>query len=197
MFALSWATNWFGVRKHLAGELPAAQESYKWSTKLNPLSPAAHYNQGVAYEDQQNYARAHAEYQLAIEGGLIAAYNNQARLYILKENEDAAVSLLKTGLPLAKEPRVKADMYKNLGWARLEQGRLDEAKLDLTQAIKLKSDRAPAYCLLAQVLEREGDKQGALVAWRDCLGFNAQKTSEEDKWYHLARQRLEAQEGAK
>lgn len=89
-------------------------------------------------------------------------------------------------------------MYKNQGWARLEQGRHDEAKLDLSEAIKLKSERAPAYCLLAQVLEREGDKKGALVQWENCLGFAYQpNTPEEDKWIYLARQRLDTEGGEK
>ena len=198
LFALSWMANWYGVRNHLASQLPKAQFGYSWALKLNPLSAAAHYNQGAIYEDQQNYERAHAEYQLAIEGGLIEAYNNQARLYILEGKYDAAVSLLRIGLGLAKDTRVRADMYKNQGWARLEQGRHDEAKLDLTEAIKLKSERAPAYCLLAQVLEREGDKKGGLVQWENCLGFAYQpNTPEEDKWIYLARQRLDTEGGEK
>lgn len=203
LFALSWLANWYGVTNHQAGQLPLAQFGYSWALKLNPWSAAAHYNQGATYEDQYNYELARAEYQLAIEGGLVEAYNNQARLYILQGNYDAAVSLLRIGLGLAKNDRVRADMYKNRGWARLHQGRYAEAKLDLTEAIKLKSDSpsgdsfaslAPAYCLLAQVLEREGDKKGALVQWENCLGFAYQpNTPEEDKWIHLARQRLDAE----
>lgn len=192
LFALSWLANWYGVTNHLSGQLPQAQFSYRLALLLNPLSPAAHYNQAATYEDQHNYPLAQSEYQLAIEGGSIAAYNNMARLYILQGNYDAAISLLRVGLPLAQDD-IKADMYKNRGWARLEQGRYDEAKLDLTEAIKLKSDRASAYCLLAQVLERQTDKKGALSEWENCLGFAYQpKTPEEDKWVHLARQRLEA-----
>ncbi|MCC5624279.1 tetratricopeptide repeat protein [Nostoc sp. CHAB 5715] len=194
LFTFSWLANWYGVINHLAGKLPNAQLGYFVALKLNPSSAAAHYNQGAAYEDQQNYERAHAEYQLAIEGGVIEAYNNQARLYILQRNYDSAVSLLRIGLPLAKNERVRANMYKNRGWARLMQDRFTEAKLDLTQAIELKSDRAPAYCLLAQVLEREGDKKSALVEWEKCLGFAYQpKTLEEDKWINLARQRLQTE----
>ncbi|HEY9778807.1 MAG TPA: tetratricopeptide repeat protein [Leptolyngbyaceae cyanobacterium] len=190
LFALSWLANWYGVTNHLSGQLPQAQFGYSLALKLNPLSPAAHYNQAATYEDQHNYPLAQSEYQLAIKGGLIAAYNNMARLYILQGNYDAAISLLRVGLPLAKDD-IKADMYKNRGWARLEQSRYDEAKLDLTEAIKLKSDRASAYCLLAQVLERQTDKKGALSQWENCLGFAYQpKTPEEDKWVDLARQRL-------
>lgn len=212
LFALSWLANWYGVTNHLAGKLPKAQFFYFLAHKLNPASPATHYSQGVMYEDQQNYEKARAEYQLAIEGGLIEAYNNQARLYILQTKEyDAAVALLNKGLLLAKNDRVKADMYKNRGWARLEQGRYAEAKVDLQEAIKLKSDspnsdsypsgtpeannsRAPAYCLLAQVLEREGDNKSAIPQWENCLGYSYQTNlPEEDSWFHLAQQRLNVQ----
>ena len=197
-FALSWLANWYGVTNHQIGQLPLAQLGYSLALKLNPLSAAAHYNQGATYEDQQNYEMAHAEYQQAIEDGLIEAYNNQARLYILQGNYDAAVSLLRIGLGLAKDDRVRADMYKNQGWARLEQGRHHEAKLDLEAAIKLKSKHAPAYCLLAQVLEHEGNKKDAKVQWENCLGFAYQpNTPELDKWVNLARQRLAAKGGEK
>ena len=192
LFGWSWLANWYGVTNHLRGQLSKAEFGYSWALKLNPLSAAAHYNQGGIYEDQQNYKRAHAKYQLAIEGGLVEAYNNQARLYILEGNYDAATSLLRIGLPLTKDPQVKASMYKNLGWAGLEQGDLAPARFYLTQAIKLKSDCASPFCLLAQLLEREGDKKGALVIWQNCLAFNAQELPEEAKWYFEARKRLEA-----
>lgn len=196
-WGLSWLAGWYGVTNHLAGQLPKAQVGYKVALKLTPWSAAAHYNQGAAYEDEQNYERAHAEYQIAIEGGLVPAYNNQARLYILEGKYDAAVSLLRIGLPLAKnEDDLQYSMLKNLGWARLEQGRLSEARLNLEDAIKLKSTRAPAYCLMAQMLERQGDKKNALVEWENCLGLSYKpQTPEEDKWLELASQRLSAKGG--
>ena len=138
VFALSWLANWYGVKNQLAGQLPLAQFSYSLALKLNPLSAAAHYNQAATYEEQYNYQLAHTEYQRAMEGGLIEAYNNQARLYILEGNYDAAVSLV--GVVSLAQDDIKADMYKNRGWARLLQGRYSEAKLDLTGAIKLASE---------------------------------------------------------
>lgn len=200
-FALSClVNNWYGVKNHLAGRLPKAQLGYKMALKLNPWSAAAHYNMGSAYEDEQNYVQAHDEYQKAIEGGIVPAYNNQARLYILSGKYDAAVALLRIGLPLAKDEddRVKYSMLKNLGWSRLEQGYLEEAKINLQDAIQLKSDSSPAYCVLAQVLERKGEKKDALGEWENCLRFGYQaQTPEEDKWERVAQQRLVAAEKGK
>jgi tetratricopeptide (TPR) repeat protein len=190
---LSWLLNWYGVTNHLAGNLPKAQFFYALAHKLTPVSAATHYNRGAMYEEQQNYESARAEYQLAIEGGLIDAYNNQARLYILAGKYDRAIALLKTGLPLAREDSVKYTMLKNQGWARLEQGSYAQAKIDLQQAIALKKDESSAYCLLAQVLEGEGDREGAFAAWESCLGYSYQpKFPEEDQWIDMASQRLDA-----
>lgn len=200
-FALSWLANWYGAKSHLGGQLPKAELSYKIALKLIPFSPLSaptHYNLGTVYEDQQDYKQAKVQYQLAIEGGLIPAYNNQARLYILAGNYDAAVTLLKGAIPLEKDANARYSMLKNRGWGRLEQGRLEEAHLDLTEAIALRSDRAPAYCLLAQVLERQGEKKKAISQWGNCIAYSYQpQTPEEDKWINLAQQRLKAEESSR
>lgn len=193
-FGLSWLANWYGLMNHLDGQLPQAQLGYFIALKLNPVMPEAHYNKGTAYEDQQNYSRAHTEYQLAIEGGLVEAYNNQARLYILQGKYDVAVSLLEIGLPLAKNEleQTNYSFLKNLGWARLEQGYLEQAKVNLSEAIQLESSQAPAYCLLAQLLERQGMNKQALLEWENCLRFSYGQLPEEDRWMHTAQQRLKA-----
>ncbi len=197
-YALSWLGNWYGTKSHLAGELPQAQIAYDWVLDINPWSAEAHYNLGAVYEDQQNYQQAQVQYQKAIELGLFAAYNNQARLYLLRGKSDTAIALLQTGLPLARnqEPRIKYSFFKNRGWARLQQGRLEEAQVELEQAIALQQERSAAHCLFAQVLERRGEKQQALQHWEDCLAYTyLPRTPEEDIWTRLAQQRLKASFG--
>lgn len=197
-YALSWLGNWYGTKSHLAGKLPQAQIAYDWVLDINPWSAEAHYNLGAVYEDQQNYQQAQLQYQRAIELGLFAAYNNQARLYLLQEKSDPAIALLQAGLPLARnqEPRIKYSFLKNRGWARLQQGRLEEAQVELTQAIVLEQERSAAHCLLAQVLERRNEKQQALQHWEDCLAYTyLPRTPEEDIWTRLAQQRLKSSFG--
>lgn len=121
-------------------------------------------------------------------------YNNQARLYILEGNYQAAVSLIRIGLPLAQDDSVKYALLKNRGWARLGQNRYEEAKSDLQKAIKLKNNKSAAYCLLAQVLEKEGDNQSAIAEWEKCEGY-AYKAEypEEDTWRDMASKRLNSE----
>lgn len=200
-YGLSWLANWYGIKSYLAGNLPQAQSAFNWALKTDPLnlwSAETHYNLGGLYEAQQNYQQAQAEYQRAMELGLLEAYNNQARLYILKGNYSAAVVLLQFGIRLTKNeaPEDRYNFFKNLGWARLEQGSVEEAEIELEQAIALQGDRAAAYCLLAQVLDRQGEKKQAVSHWEDCLAYtHLPRTPEEDKWIRLGQQRLKAAYG--
>ncbi len=179
-----------GLENYRAGHLASAQFDYDRALKLNPDYPEAHYNLGLLYEDLQDPDRARTEYQLALSGGLDAAYNNSARLYILEENYSAAVQLLLVGLDSAQDDTVRYDMLKNLGWARLGQGRYAEAKASLEPAIALASEKAAAYCLLAQVLEAQDDQARALVEWENCLKFADGRNPDEDAWIDLARRAL-------
>ena len=184
-----------GVENYLAGRLDSARLDYGRALDLNPDYFAAHYNLGLLYEDLQDFKAARAEYRVAVQGGLDAAYNNLARLHILSEEYSPAVSLLLTGLERAQDDNVKYDMLKNLGWARLGQGRYSEAEIHLRAAVELDADEAPAHCLLAQALEGQGDAVGALAEWEDCLRFADPRKPDEDAWIGLARQTMESEEG--
>ncbi len=188
-----WYNN-SGLQNYSAGRLTSAQFDYLRAIKLNPDYVEAHYNLGLLYEDLQQMDKARAEYWAAVQGGLDAAHNNLARLYILEEDYAAAVPLLRKGLLIAKADAVKYDLHKNLGWARLGQARYDEALAELQAAIALAADQAPAHCLMAQVLEGQGDSVGARAEWETCLKLADPLRPDEDTWIGLARQRL-AEEG--
>ena len=182
-----WYNN-HGLQNYGAGRLTSAQFDYLRAIKLNPDYPEAHYNLGFLYEDLQQIEEAKGEYLAAVQGRLDAAYNNLARLYILDKNYIAAVPLLKQGLLLTNDDAVKYDLHKNLGWARLGQARYEEAIAELQAAIALAPNQAPAHCLLAQVLESQGND--AKPEWEICLRFADSSRPDEDMWIGLARQRL-------
>ena len=178
-----------GFLSHKSGQLTSARFDYERSLKLSPDYAEAHYNLGILYEDLHDFERAGTEYQIAVQGSLDAAYNNLARIYILDANYSVAISLLLEGLDLAGDD-VIYDMLKNLGWARLGQKRYAEAKVHLQNAIELEDNRAPAYCLLAQVLDAQGDNEPAQIAWHKCLSFASERYPDEDVWIGMARQHL-------
>lgn len=179
-----------GVENYLVSQLPLAVSNFTKALKLDPNFAETHYNLGSLYEDLRDFERARSEYGLAMLGGLAAAYNNQARLYILEKDYVAAVDLLLKGLLLAEHDAEKYALHKNLGWARLGQGRYAEAKAELMAAIDLDKEQAPAYGLLAQALEGLGEQEDALVAWENCLRYASSYRPDEDTWIGLARLRL-------
>lgn len=100
------------------------------------------------------------------------------------------------------KPVTKQAVLKNLGWARLRQKNYPDAEAKLLEAIEMtpsiqfeNDDRrreaiADTHCLLAQVMEGQGNKKGALAKWKIC-NQNANITiPEHDEWSAVAEKRL-------
>lgn len=182
------------------GQLAMAEYRYDRALKLNPSRLDIHYKLGRLYEDLTQVEQAAIEYQVAVKGGrdgeAYKAYDRLARLYILEgspENYSKAVSLLNEGLGVAlakTDTDTMYAIYKNLGWARLNQERYIEANDVLQRAINLAPESAPAYCLQAQALEGLRNPIAAMAAWEQCLRFANQKDPDEDLWIGMALKRL-------
>ncbi|MCL1466830.1 protein kinase domain-containing protein [Argonema galeatum] len=184
-----------GVEDYLANQPNQALLNFNTALRFDPDFAEAYYNRGAIYENLRDFDRARSEYQIAAKGGIPEAYNNLARLYILKKDYAAAIDLIGQGMKQAKVTKeMKYVLHKNLGWARLEQHRYPEAKEHLQIAINSDGDRAAAYCLLAQVLEAQGDMKGALVKWKSCRQYASQYKPDEDTWMGIADKRLAAGE---
>ncbi|MBD1937400.1 4-Cys prefix domain-containing protein [Microcoleus sp. FACHB-68] len=183
-----------GTANYSEGQLQSAKFYYELALKLNPKSGAAHYSLGMICEDKKDFECANNQYSLATQSNdknvAPAAISNLSRLQILDRDSAKAVDLLLPNLELAEHPRVKAALYKNLGWARLEQTRYAEAETNLQKAIKLAGNWASPHCLLAQVLEAQGKKPASLVEWKNCRDYPSGGSPEEDTWKSTARQRL-------
>lgn len=182
----------------VADDLSSAKEKYEWAIWWDADNAEAHYNLGSLYEKQVQLEKASAQYQLAIEGGLDAAYNNLARLYINDQKYEEAANLLVEGLKIVEDDDddddvrydVRYDMLKNFGWARLMQADYAQAESHLRAAIRLNDKRAPAYCLLAQVREKQNKLDDALSEWEQCLKYADVSRPDEAEWLRIARERL-------
>jgi tetratricopeptide (TPR) repeat protein len=197
-----------GLKNHFPAEnsgqkkLGSAEQDYQRAISLNPDNTDAHYNLGNLYEEWQQIDKAKQEYQMAIAGDLPRAYNNLGRLYILEKKYPQAAALLTKGLELTKDkniaPEVQYSFHKNLGWVRFEQGRYKEAQIQLqiaialletTDASKYAQNPGSAYCLMAQVLEKQKAPQ-ALSQWQKCAHIGSTTNPDEDTWLHLAHEKL-------
>ncbi|MEG3967229.1 protein kinase [Microcoleus sp. T2B6] len=162
--------------------LETAEISYKTALFFKPNDGQTNYNLGVLHEDKQEYDRARAAYQIAVNAGINKALNNLARLEILDKQYAKALPLLEKALPLATDIKTTYTIHKNLGWAQLELGRYEEANNNLTKAINIASERSVAYCLQAVLLERQGNKQASISNWEKCYNNLQSESSEEQRW---------------
>jgi tetratricopeptide (TPR) repeat protein len=182
--------NNYGLSQYEVGNLSSAEQNFLRAIKMNPGYKEAHYNLGLVYEDIHDYAKARAEYNLALLGRLDAANNNLGRLYILDKDYDAAISVLLPGL-ITTDKEIRYDLLKNLGWARLMQGRYEEASTYLLEAKTLAPEKAPAHCLLAQIFYKNNLPTEEIESWSYCLMYATNQNVDEDTWLNLARQRMQ------
>lgn len=151
-------------------------DNYQKAFQLKPNNWEGHYGLGSFYDDRGKYDLAEQQYKLAIEidrDRAVGAINNLARLKNMQKESEAAAALALQGLSHAQDPQAQAALYKNLGWARLEQKRYVEAKDFLQKAAQLDSERIDAYCLLAQAQEALGEMDSTRISWEVCLIANS------------------------
>ena len=178
---LPWtASRYYATGQHqyfTEGKLASAQASFQRALQLNPNFPEANHALALTYEDLRDFDSAKAEYVKAVNAGLLISVNNLARLQIAEEQdyESAAVLLLQAlhGKERDREDtQLEYGLRKNLGWAWLEQNRLLKAQGELIKANQIEASlpepRPDAYCLLAQVLERQENAADAQAEWEKC-----------------------------
>jgi tetratricopeptide (TPR) repeat protein len=197
-----------GIQNRQEGDWGSAEAQLQRAIKLNADDAEAHFQLGNLYEDLQQTDKALPHYQLAISAGIPAATNNLARLNILKKEYSQAVSLLLKALNSDKQQslslQTKHAILKNLGWARLKQENYPDAQAKLEDAIDLEMrtqfksyEIADSHCLLAQVIEAQGDKTEALSEWKICNQKANITIPEQDEWAMMAQKRLIPKESRK
>jgi tetratricopeptide (TPR) repeat protein len=215
--AIPLASKWYnsqGLEKYTPGDLfkpekdsdlIEAEKKFQLAISLDGHNTEAHYNLGSVYESSHEIDKAKKQYEIAIASKLPSAYNNLGRLYIQEKKYSQAADLLNKGLVQANtkhsSPEIQYSLHKNLGWARLKQGRYEEARQQSQVAIGIASSKdaekyipnpGAAHCLLAQALEQLKQAK-ALTEWKQCRQSSSTLDADEDTWLHLANQKLSKQ----
>lgn len=199
---LSEWRNQKGVDNYNQGKLGIAEQDYLRAIAFDPDNYDAHYNLGNLYEDLQKFDGAKKQYLIAIKGDFPQAYNNFARLHIRQKEYPQAAALLQQGIIQTRTqdnfpPEDRYNLFKNLGWTRVEQKRFSDAEAPLKISIRIANnpEAAPyiknngsAHCLFAQVLEHK--KKSAIEEWQKCCQKANSTIPEEDTWSYLARTKL-------
>jgi protein O-mannosyl-transferase len=155
------------------GRPDLAMDHYQRATELTPALPVAHYNYGIALENERRFDEAQREYELALKyswnkSQSAQAHNNLGTLFV-KRNELAA-AMSEFSAAIASDP---AYDYSYLNRAMLEhrEKNLDAAQQDIEKATQL-MPTAGTYFWLGQVLEEKGDLQSAVGAYENALNIN-------------------------
>jgi tetratricopeptide (TPR) repeat protein len=180
-----------GIDEQARGALTRAVASFQRAISADPDFAVGHYNLANAYEESLEYDAAIKEYMTAIQGrpDLYFAYNNLARIYLLRRNDPAsALELLRKAQALnPSDVEVRYSLAKNQGWAHLRLNLPHLAESDLRQALALKADGGAAHCLLAQAQEMM--RETPVASWEQCAAYNADRDVEAE-WDAVAQERL-------
>jgi tetratricopeptide (TPR) repeat protein len=165
--------NYTGWENYEKGRLYSAEFYYRLALIFDSKMPEYQYNLGLVYEDQKKFDQARAAYEIAVQKHFGKAYNNLARLDILDKKYTQAVSLLQKSLSLVEDDdkETKYTILKNLGWVQMELGHYQEAQTNLQEAINLFNNKSPAFCLKAQILQRQGNQQASVSDWKNCMKY--------------------------
>jgi tetratricopeptide (TPR) repeat protein len=141
---------------------------YTATLAKNPGCWMAHYNLGIALNEQGDADGAIAHYRQAIElrPGYGEAHYNLGRLLAQKGQLDGAVAHYERALQIHP---ADAEAHNNLGATLFASGRVDEAIAQYRKALEIQPDYADASCNLAGALLSSGDLDGAVACYSDCI----------------------------
>ncbi|MBO0694603.1 MAG: tetratricopeptide repeat protein [Verrucomicrobia bacterium] len=155
---------------------------YTTTLARNPGCWMAHYNLGIALNDQGDTDGAIAHYRQAVElrPGYAEAHYNLGRLLAQKGRLDDAVTHYERVL---ETNPADAEAHNNLGTTLFGSGRISEAIAQYRSALAIQPDYADASCNLASALLSTGDLDGAITHYSECL---ARSPNQSEAQYNLA-----------
>jgi tetratricopeptide (TPR) repeat protein len=160
-----------------------ALTSFRKVIELDPKSPGAHLNLGIALADQFDLNGALAEFSEAVRldpENAVAHYNKGRVLLDLQHNSEAKPEL-ETATHLDAS---SADSWYLLGLISRQAGDADTAIQQFEKALAASPDNAEALFMLGQELQRKGDTAGAIERWRKAIEIRPQYN---EAYYSLSR----------
>jgi protein O-mannosyl-transferase len=146
-----------------------SNELVLWADTLSkrPQNPRAHNNYGLAVAKRGNHEEGMAHFQEALKykPDFAEAYTNLAIGYYLKDNLEEAKANLLAAIRLKPDQNEAHDL---LGKVLSEQGKIDEAIAEFTEALVYKK-RAETYYELAKTVQQKGDDAQAITYFDTAL----------------------------
>jgi len=155
---------------------------YTGTLTKNPGCWMAHYNLGIALNDQGDADGAIAHYRKAVglRPGYAEAHYNLGRLLVQKGQFDEAITHYEKALEINP---ADAEAHNNLGTTLFASGRVDEAIAQYRKALAIQPDYTDASCNLASALLSKGALDGAIAYYSACLAISPDQAEAQ---YNLA-----------
>jgi len=155
---------------------------YTATLTRNPGCWMAHYNLGIALNEQGDTDGAISHYREAVELRPVyeEAHYNLGRLLAQKGLVEQAIAHYEKALEINP---YDADAHNNLGATLLANGRTDEAIAHYRKALMIQPDYADASCNLAGALLSKDDLDGAIAYYSACLALSP---NQPEAQYNLA-----------
>jgi tetratricopeptide (TPR) repeat protein len=144
---------------------------YTATLARNPGCWMAHYNLGIALNEQGDIDGAIGHYRQALDlwPGYAEAHYNLGRLLVQKGQLDEAITHYEKALEINS---ADADAHNNLGATLFASGRIEEAIAHYRKALAIQPGYADASCNLASALLSNGDLEGAIAHYSACLALS-------------------------
>lgn len=144
------------------GDDQCLDNAYRNAIKFEPKNVDIRFRLGSYYEDIREYELAAKLYAEAIDvspNNSSSSKNNLARLKILESDYEEALELISKAIYEESEKNnpkkyILSTLYKNKGWALLELGDREGAKIALVKALEYDSLEVSANCLLARIINK-------------------------------------------
>ena len=185
-----------GQKAYRNSDLREARDNYELALKVENQDRKAvaevYTNLGLLSESVGDNNEAQKYYYRAIDLGGHSALNNLGRVKIQKRELDAAETFLNMGIQRVDPTDIpeQYQLYRNLGWAYLEQKRYSKAESSLAKAIDLDKQiprgnigsnfgKGIANCLQARVYELQKKPDQAANQWKICVDIGVPETLHE------------------
>lgn len=151
-----------------------ARASYLEALRLDPDLATAHAHLGLtmAREGQANEALAWVRRAAELEPDNASFQEILAEVHMEREEPGEAIEHFEQALALSDEP--KPGVHLSLGWAKQEEGRLDEARVHYEKALELQPDSAAAHLNIGGLAEEQGRMEDAEAAFRTAMRIQPQ-----------------------
>jgi tetratricopeptide (TPR) repeat protein len=143
--------------------------------RINPSAKSARYNLGVAYKAAGMAEKAAREFSelLTVDPDNWEAHNKLGTIYAEKGFFDKAIEHYSAAIRISPSPAA----YDDLGYAYLETGRTELARLQFESAIALDPDFANAYNDLGILYLKSGNTGRALPMFQAAVRLNPRDLS--------------------